>query len=48
MLDPYGDDLEDLSVILYVESTIEICSTIMNSKGRGVKNIETVGSIDAI
>ncbi|KAL7540616.1 hypothetical protein ACHAXR_010254 [Thalassiosira sp. AJA248-18] len=32
MIDPYGDDLEDLSVILYVEATLEICSTIMNSK----------------
>ena len=32
MIDPYGDDLEDLSVILYVESTLEICDTIMNSK----------------
>ena len=31
MIDPYGDDYEDLSVILYVESTLEICSTIMNS-----------------
>jgi hypothetical protein len=34
MIDPYGEDLEDLSVILYVESTLEICSTIMNSKSR--------------
>ena len=34
MIDPYGDDLEDLSVILYVESTLEICSTIMNSKNK--------------
>ena len=32
MQDPYGDDLEDLSVINYVEGTLEICSTIMNSK----------------
>ena len=32
MIDPYSDDLEDLSVILYVEATLEICSTIMNSK----------------
>ena len=32
MIDPYGDDLEDLSVINYVEGTLEICSTIMNSK----------------
>jgi len=31
MIDPYGDDLEDLSVILYVESTFEICGTIMKS-----------------
>lgn len=32
MIDPYGDDLEDLSVILYVEATLEICGAIMNSK----------------
>ena len=32
MIDPYGDDLEDLSVILYVEATLEICATIMKSK----------------
>lgn len=32
MVDPYGDDYEDLSVILYVEATLEICGTIMNSK----------------
>lgn len=31
MIDPYGDDLEDLSVINYVEGTLEICSLIMNS-----------------
>lgn len=37
MIDPYGEDLEDLSVILYVESTLEICSTIMNSKNRRAK-----------
>ena len=34
MIDPFGDDVEDLSVILYVESTLEISSTIMNSKNR--------------
>mmetsp|Transcript_36103 Transcript_36103/g.53031 ORF Transcript_36103/g.53031 Transcript_36103/m.53031 type:complete len:393 (-) Transcript_36103:165-1343(-) len=32
MIDPYGDDLEDLSVINYVEGTLEICATIMKSK----------------
>ena len=32
MIDPYGEDLEDLSVINYVEGTLEICSTILNSK----------------
>lgn len=42
MIDPYGEDLEDLSVILYVESTLEICSTIMNSKNRAAK----LGSIE--
>ena len=32
MVDPYGDDLEDLSVINYVEGTMEICNTILNAK----------------
>mmetsp|Transcript_10483 Transcript_10483/g.15903 ORF Transcript_10483/g.15903 Transcript_10483/m.15903 type:complete len:390 (+) Transcript_10483:93-1262(+) len=32
MIDPYGDDLEDLSVINYVEGTLEICATIMGAK----------------
>jgi len=32
MIDPYGDDLEDLTVICYVEATLEICDTIMASK----------------
>ena len=32
MIDPYGDDLEDLSVINYVEGTLEISRTIMRSK----------------
>ena len=32
MIDHYGDDLEDLSVIFYVKATLEIFSTIMNSK----------------
>ena len=31
MIDPFGDDYEDLSVILYVEATLEICDTIMSS-----------------
>jgi len=31
MIDPYGDDLEDLSVINYVEGTFAICDTIMSS-----------------
>ena len=31
MIDPFGDDYEDLSVILYVEATLEICDTILNS-----------------
>mmetsp|Transcript_30676 Transcript_30676/g.50145 ORF Transcript_30676/g.50145 Transcript_30676/m.50145 type:complete len:394 (+) Transcript_30676:229-1410(+) len=39
MIDPYGDDLEDLSVILYVESRLEICITIMNSK-RALTNMQ--------
>jgi len=32
MIDPYGDDPEDLSVILYIESTLENCDIIMDSK----------------
>jgi hypothetical protein len=32
MINPYGDDLEDLSVINYVEGTLEICRTIMSAK----------------
>ena len=31
MIDPFGDDHEDLSVILYVEATLEICDTILSS-----------------
>lgn len=42
MIDPYGDDLEDLSVILYVESTLEICNTIMNSKQPSKKSVVPV------
>ena len=37
MIDPYGDDLEDLSVINYVEATLEICGTIMGAN-QPVKN----------
>lgn len=32
MIDPYGDDLEDLSVISYIEATLDICSSILTSK----------------
>ena len=35
MIDPYGDDVEDLSVINYVEGTFSICKTIMNSQQPG-------------
>ena len=35
MIDPYGEDLEDLSVILYVEDTLAICKTIMKSRQPG-------------
>mmetsp|Transcript_14317 Transcript_14317/g.20847 ORF Transcript_14317/g.20847 Transcript_14317/m.20847 type:complete len:378 (-) Transcript_14317:38-1171(-) len=31
MIDPFGDDLEDLSVITYIETTIEGCKIIMNA-----------------
>ena len=39
MIDPYGDDLEDLSVINYVEGTLEICSTIMNAKQEATASV---------
>ena len=42
--DPYGDDLEDLSVINYVEGTLEICSTIMNSKQPSKRSSKTMTS----
>lgn len=32
MIDPYGSDMEDLSVITYVETTLEICNTITSCK----------------
>lgn len=32
MTDPYGDDLEDLSVMHYINSTLESCERIMGSK----------------
>ena len=32
MIDPFGDDLEDLSVISYIETTVTICDIIMSSK----------------
>lgn len=31
MIDPYGDDLEDLSVITYVSTTLENCSIILSA-----------------
>lgn len=33
MVDPYGDDLEDLSVKTYVETTLINCNIILNTKG---------------
>ncbi|KAL3789006.1 hypothetical protein HJC23_012711 [Cyclotella cryptica] len=44
MIDPYGDDLEDLSVILYVESTLENCSAIMNSTQPDYSNFRDLDS----
>ena len=32
MIDPYGEDLEDLSVITYVENTLKTCNTIIMQK----------------
>mmetsp|Transcript_24142 Transcript_24142/g.28434 ORF Transcript_24142/g.28434 Transcript_24142/m.28434 type:complete len:449 (+) Transcript_24142:186-1532(+) len=32
MIDPYGSDLEDLSVIHYVDATLDTCNIIMTSK----------------
>ena len=37
MIDPFGDDYEDLSVILYVESTLETCDDILNARRRTKK-----------
>jgi len=31
MIDPFGEDIEDLSVISYIETTAKICDSIMNS-----------------
>lgn len=31
LIDPFGDDLEDLSVITFVEGTLQICHTIMRA-----------------
>mmetsp|Transcript_9954 Transcript_9954/g.14249 ORF Transcript_9954/g.14249 Transcript_9954/m.14249 type:complete len:398 (-) Transcript_9954:146-1339(-) len=42
MIDPYGDDLEDLSVINYVEGTLEICATIMGAKQPANKEVSGV------
>merc|ERR1712157_107265 len=33
MVDPYGDDSEDLSVITYVETTLQHCRTIFTTQG---------------
>jgi len=33
MVDPYGDDLEDLSVKTYVETTLHICNIIFTTTG---------------
>ena len=43
MIDPYGDDLEDLSVINYVEGTLEICQTIMGATqpAKGASGVTT-------
>ena len=39
MVDPYGDDYEDLGVITYVEATLHICRIIFTSKGNTNKRI---------
>jgi len=33
MVDPYGDDVEDLFVVTYVETTLHICKIISTSTG---------------
>ena len=38
MLDPYGDDSEDLSVTTYVETTLHICSIISSTSGSYLNN----------
>ncbi|KAL7533425.1 hypothetical protein ACHAXR_005229 [Thalassiosira sp. AJA248-18] len=47
MIDPYGDDFEDLSVILYVESTLETCETIMDSK-RATMEMQTLPTVHKV
>jgi len=44
MIDPYGDDLEDLSVMTFVEGTLETCDVIMNSKKGPLKMIQPLAS----
>ena len=35
MIDPYGDDLEDLSVLTFVEGTLETVEVILHSQKGG-------------
>ena len=44
MIDPYGDDLADLSVMTFVEGTLETCDVIMNSKKGPLKMIQPLAS----
>ena len=40
MIDPFGDDLEDLSVITYVEGTLENCRIILTPSKQIVEDVD--------
>lgn len=44
MVDPYGDDVEDLSVLTYVETTLHICKIISTTTGSDEK-VSSVGKV---
>jgi len=46
MIDPFGDDLEDLSVILYVESTLKSSQEILHSAFGLSSNAQSVKTVE--
>lgn len=44
IVDPYGDDCEDLSVTTYVESTLHMCKIIFTTKGSNLNKSVVVAS----